>query len=166
MAYEMINKLIKNNKIFLITPSPSNDSIKSYIDILEKEKINLVIKATKDVLYDPEIYKMHNIDYIELDFDDGTIPSDIIIKKLLEIIKKYNYICVHCKAGLGRAPVLVTLMIMFEFNLKPEDAIIEVKKAVPRAFNSKQLIFLYNFKKDIYIKKQKNIKKQKKCIIC
>jgi FkbM family methyltransferase len=36
---------------------------------------------------------MHNIDYIELDFDDGTIPSDIIIKKLFEIIEKYNYIC-------------------------------------------------------------------------
>ena len=160
MAYQMTNKLIKNNKIFLITPSPTNESITNYIDILEKEKINLVIKATKDALYDPEIYKMHNIDYIELDFDDGTIPSDIIIKKILKIIEKYNYICVHCKAGLGRAPLLVTLMIMFEFNLKPEDAIIEVKKSVPKAFNSKQLNFLYNFKKDIYIKKQK------RCIIC
>ncbi len=162
----MTNKLIKNNKIFLITPSPTNESITNYIDILEKEKINLVIKATKDALYDPEIYIMHNIDYIELDFDDGTIPSDIIIKKLFEIIEKYNYICVHCKAGLGRAPLLVTLMIMFEFNLKPEDAIIEVKKSVPKAFNSKQLNFLYNFKKDIYIKKHKNNNKHKGCIIC
>jgi len=152
---ELINcELIKDNRIFLITPSPNERLIKDYIKILKEKSINLVIKATYDNLYNVSIYNKNNIEYIELQFDDGSVPTDDIILKLIEIIKQYNSICIHCLSGLGRAPVLMALILILQYNYKPIDAVIKIKKKIIYAFNTTQLEFLFNFKKSKYIKKE------------
>jgi protein-tyrosine phosphatase len=147
-------KLIKNNKLFLITPSPEHKYINDYIKLLKDNSIQLVIKATNNNLYDTKIYNDNNIDLIELDFDDGAIPNNNIILRMIDIGSKYNSICFHCMAGLGRAPFLATLILIFELNYKSDDAIHEIKKIIPKAFNSIQLNFLLNLKKKHYLKKE------------
>ena len=53
-------KIVKNSRVFLITPSPTEKNIKEYIDLLKSNSINLVIKVTVDKLYDHTIYKENN----------------------------------------------------------------------------------------------------------
>ena len=70
-------------------------------------------------------------------FDDGTLPSDDIINKFLEIVNKTFFnkenaskksaIAVHCRAGLGRAPTLVVIALI-EKGMSNMDAINVVKK--------------------------------------
>lgn len=70
-------------------------------------------------------------------FDDGTLPSDDIINKFLEIVNntffnkenaaKKPAIAVHCRAGLGRAPTLVVIALI-EKGMSNMDAINVVKK--------------------------------------
>ena len=54
-------------------------------------------------------------------------------------------ILVHCLAGLGRAPFMVTISLINE-NLEPYQAIELVRKHRPGSINSKQLGFLMNYK--------------------
>ena len=152
-------KIIKNNRTFIISSSPTDNNINNYIELLKKDNIDLLIKATPAELYDTNIYKLNDIDYLNLSFTDGMMPNDNIINDIIEIGKKYNSICVHCKAGLGRAPLLVALIFIFEFNMNPLDSIIEIKNISPKAFNTNQANFLFNFKKSKYNNKNN------KCII-
>jgi protein tyrosine phosphatase type 4A len=145
-------QIIKNDRTFLITPSPNEKNIKEYIELLKSKSINLVIKVTEDKLYDPSIYKDNNIDYIELSFNDGSVPNHEQVEKLIDIIKEYKSICVHCRAGLGRAPLIMTLILILEFKMDIYDTIEQIKLQIPNAFNKIQLNYLYKFKRNTYVK--------------
>lgn len=149
--------IVKDDRTFMITPSPNESNIKDYVDLLKSKSINLVIKATEDKLYDSTIYKDNGIEYIELSFSDGTVPDEEIINHLVGLTKDYKSICVHCKAGLGRAPIIMALILILEFNMDIYDTIDEIKKILPKSFNKIQLNFLYKFKRSKYIKKNKCI---------
>jgi protein tyrosine phosphatase type 4A len=144
-----------NNKFFIITASPNEKNINTYIDFLKNKNIELVIKVTNNTLYDLKIYEKSSIKLKELIFDDGSVPSDSIILELMNLIKNYNKICIHCVAGLGRAPLLMCLILILEFDYNRTDALIEIRKKIPYALNTIQVEFISDLKINKYKKSKK-----------
>jgi len=150
--------IIKNNRRFIVTSSPTNENIYFYITELKKKNINIVIKLTEKDLYDPIKFKDNDIDFIHIEIEDGNIPNEEDILKLIDIGNEYNSICVHCTSGLGRAPLVMSLLWILQFNQNPVDTIIEMRKLIRKCLNKFQLQFLTEFKIKKYIKK-------KQCVI-
>lgn len=151
-------EMVKNNRLFLVTASPKNDNIDEYIQYLKSKSINVVIKLTEKDLYDVTKFKENNIEFIHMELKDGNVPSKDDIIKLIEISDDYKSICVHCTAGLGRAPLVMCLIWILQFNQDPFDTASEIRNKIPNCLNQFQINFLTKFKRKEFIK-------EKKCII-
>lgn len=61
--------------------------------------------------YDKRHFTDVDIDHVEMYFDDGSNPSDDIIREFIAMSERYiqagRAVAVHCKAGLGRTGVLI-----------------------------------------------------------
>uniref|UniRef100_A0A7S2ZQE6 Tyrosine specific protein phosphatases domain-containing protein n=1 Tax=Rhodosorus marinus TaxID=101924 RepID=A0A7S2ZQE6_9RHOD len=90
-------------------------------------------------------------------FEDGGMPNDAIVNSWLKLVdfifdsKRDGYnaketIAVHCKAGLGRAPVLVALALM-ELGMEPINAIGLIRFKRRGAINGQQLQELVRYQK-------------------
>lgn len=145
-----------NNRVIIITQSPTFRNIVEYVEYLKENKINLVIKLTDEKLYDTAIYQLNSIDYKYMYIQDGMLPNIDQIAELYELSKKYNNICVHCKAGLGRAPTVGALLGLFMFKIDPFDLITEIKNQIVYALNRTQLNFILDFKIKKYDKKKES----------
>ncbi|CAJ0577282.1 unnamed protein product, partial [Mesorhabditis spiculigera] len=135
---------------FLITDRPSNATINSYIEELEKHKACAVVRVCEPS-YETDPLRTHGIDVLDWEFNDGSPPPPEVIEKWLHLAKEMfkehegQCIAVHCVAGLGRAPVLVALALI-EAGMKYEDAVELIRKNRRGALNQKQLIFLEKYK--------------------
>jgi protein tyrosine phosphatase type 4A len=137
-----------------VTASPTNDTIDEYIKELKKRGINIVIKLNEKDMYDTGKFKQNDIEFIHMEIEDGNIPDEENILKLIEIGNEYDSICIHCTAGLGRAPLVMSLLWILQFNQDPHDTAMEIRKLVPNCLNKFQLQFLTEFKRKKYIKKK------------
>lgn len=72
-------------------------------------------------------------------------------------------IAVHCKASLGRAPLMITIALIY-FGMDEFDAIEYIRKQIPGSLNSKQLKYLESNHTQIK-KSGKSNKKSKGCIV-
>lgn len=62
--------------------------------------------------YDRRHFTDAGMDHTEMYFDDGTNPSDEIIREFIRvsddvIVQRKQRVAVHCRAGLGRTGVLI-----------------------------------------------------------
>ena len=78
-------------------------------------------------------------------------------KKIIIFLERYNSIAFHCKAGLGRAPLILAICFIILFDYNSNDIIEKIRKEQPDAFNNVQLKYLFNFRKHKYV--------DSKCII-
>jgi len=154
MSFPLRCEITKNNRQFIVTASPTKDTIDEYIKKLKKRNINIVIKLNEKDLYDTGKFKENNIEFIHMEIEDGNIPNDENILKLIEIGNEYDSICVHCTAGYGRAPLVMSLIWILQFNQDPHDTAIEIRKYIPNCLNKFQVQFLTDFKRKKYIKKK------------
>lgn len=79
------------------------------ISIFQRDdmKVNHVIRLSKK-FYDENEFIQAGIKHTELYFPDGTIPPDRVIDKFFDILdEEDSVVAVHCKAGLGRAYVII-----------------------------------------------------------
>jgi cell division cycle 14 len=62
-------------------------------------------------IYDAKVFEKQGIKVFDLEFPDGTCPSEQILNKFIEIMKHYDYrnqgVAVHCRAGLGRTGTII-----------------------------------------------------------
>ncbi len=141
----------ENQRNFIISESPKNDTIDNYVNLLKKNSINLVINLTEHILYDTNKLKNANIDYLHLPVKDGDVPTDDKLKNLILFLQRYNSIAFHCVAGIGRAPLFCALTFIILFNYKPLDIITKIREKEPSAFNTIQINYLLHFRRNKYV---------------
>ncbi|SCM20804.1 protein tyrosine phosphatase, putative [Plasmodium chabaudi chabaudi] len=147
---------IEHGKIkILILDAPTNDLLPLYIKEMRNYNVTDLVR-TCERTYDDEEIKQAGINVHELIFPDGDAPTADIVNSWLDIvnnvIKNNCSVAVHCVAGLGRAPVLASV-VLIEFGMDPIDAIVFIRDRRKGAINKRQLQFLKTYKKK---KKKKN----------
>ncbi|KAI9101132.1 protein-tyrosine phosphatase-like protein [Phlyctochytrium arcticum] len=164
------------NMRFLIFDAPSDRTLPMYLGELEKQNVTDVVRVC-DPTYEKKFMEEHNIKVHDWPFPDGDPPPSQIVTDFLNLVsarfgnpqKKASSseqelvsdgpktcIGVHCVAGLGRAPVLVT-MALIEAGMAPLDAVIYVRERRRGAINARQLKFVESYKRR---------SRDKACIIC
>ncbi len=139
---------------YIVTSSPDSNSIYSYKNLLFKNNVTTVLRLCDQCTYDEEYLSTFNINVIHMPLKDGDVPDVETIKQWTEIISNAsNGIAVHCKAGLGRAPLFVCIGLILVCNMETFEAIDLVRKHIKGSLNSKQIDFLCN---TLQNKKKKN----------
>eukprot|EP01121_Diplochlamys_sp_Union-15-3_P001109 TRINITY_DN1096_c0_g1_i1.p1 TRINITY_DN1096_c0_g1~~TRINITY_DN1096_c0_g1_i1.p1 ORF type:complete len:155 (-),score=29.81 TRINITY_DN1096_c0_g1_i1:97-561(-) len=136
------------NLNFLVLGAPEPFELPKYVKTLQKNNVkNLVCCCERK--YDLKPFEENGIKVIEWVFNDGQSPPDELIEEWLKFVQskgKDGTIGVHCQAGLGRAPMLVAI-VMIESGMEPLDAIEKIRKKRRSAFNKTQVDFLMKYKK-------------------
>ncbi|KAK6026333.1 hypothetical protein TELCIR_04238 [Teladorsagia circumcincta] len=156
---------------FLITDRPSDSSINSFIEELDKHSARAVVRVCEPT-YATKPLRDHGIDVLDWEFSDGSPPPPEVIRDWLQLVRASfrdhpeHCIAVHCVAGLGRAPVLVALALI-EAGMKYEDAVELIRRQRRGALNQKQLNFLEKYKPTGELRKLRYSVdgKQKSCVI-
>ncbi|KAI7898932.1 protein-tyrosine phosphatase-like protein [Cokeromyces recurvatus] len=160
---------------FLITDTPSSNTISRYINEFKRWNVTDVVRCCK-ATYSPTILNEHGIKVHDWMFTDGDAPPNSVIDAWLnlvdllfkdttikEIKKKEPCIAVHCVAGLGRAPLLVAIALIEE-GMDPLDSIEYVRRHRRGSINQRQLKYLETYKRRRK-RKQYRIKNELKCCI-
>ncbi|KAM9180257.1 protein tyrosine phosphatase type IVA 1-like [Trichechus inunguis] len=148
------------NMRFLIAHNPSNASLNKFLQELKKNGVTTIVRVC-EATYSPTILEKEGIQVLDWPFDDGTPPSSQIVDKWLNLVKmKFREnpgccIAVHCVAGLGRGPVLVALALI-EGGMKYEEAVQFIRQKRRGAFNSKQLVYLENYRPKMCLRSRNN----------
>ena len=137
-----INKKLK----FLVFNSPTDQTVDQLNKIIDKYEMKLIFR-----LCDPT-YDMANIvnsTIIDILIKDGDFPSFINISDTIRSIDAYmtetdKQLCIglHCKAGLGRSPILTAILMMYYGNKTYDDYVKVVKvirDKIPGSINQIQL---------------------------
>lgn len=88
-------------------PMETMDGLRTFVPedyhaIFKKWKVNTIIRLNKKV-YDRRRFSEYGFQHYDLYFLDGSVPSDAILSRFLEITENNpNAAAIHCKAGLGR----------------------------------------------------------------
>ncbi|KAI8822153.1 protein-tyrosine phosphatase-like protein [Fimicolochytrium jonesii] len=150
------------NLRFLIFDAPSDRTLDLYWKELEKQRVTDVVRVC-DPTYDKKTLEAKGVAVHDWPFPDGDPPPAPVVAEFLNLVnskfgKEKNgtsaesavdnktTIGVHCVAGLGRAPVLVT-MALIEAGMAPLDAVIYVRERRRGAINARQLKYVENYKR-------------------
>lgn len=81
---------------------------KDLLSVFKKFGITRIVRLNNR-LYDENIFLKAGFNFTELFFEDGTIPPEAILNKFLDIMDTIDVVALHCKAGLGRTFVFISL---------------------------------------------------------
>ncbi|XP_033640205.1 protein tyrosine phosphatase type IVA 1-like [Asterias rubens] len=147
---------------FLIIHNPDKNGLDHFIKELKKRDIIEVVRVCNPT-YETKLLEDEGIEVLDWAFDDGGVPSNDIIDKWLDVLKKRftdtpgSCVAVHCVAGLGRAPLMVAVALM-ETGMGYEDAVTFIREKRRGAINAKQLVFLEKYRSRMRLKNKKNNK--------
>jgi protein tyrosine phosphatase type 4A len=147
------------NNLFLVSNSPIDNDMNEFLAILHKNHINTVVRLC-DKIYNENNMLDKDIHFYDMYIEDGSIPDDNAIKQFLDICSKHKNIALHCKSGLGRAPTMLCIDLIFKEKLDPMESMTLVRTKIKGAFNTKQVNFIIN-----EIPKKKNLYKSDNCQI-
>ena len=141
---------------FLITDCPDERSIATYIDSVKEYKVAHLVRAC-ETTYSAAALAKAGIQVHEFAFEDGSPPPAEVLKRWLDLIERLfvdakspdflgegERLAVHCVAGLGRAPVLVTVALI-EAGMDPLEAAQFVRERRKGALNTAQLRWLETY---------------------
>lgn len=136
---------------FFLCDAPNDANLDIYLQEFVKNGVKRVIRACAPS-YSTEKLAALGISVHELPFPDGGSPSAEIVEQWLALCKEtfdkkepQDSIGVHCVAGLGRAPVLVSIALL-ERGLNFEETVELIRAKRRGAINQKQLKFLREYK--------------------
>lgn len=142
---------------YIISSSPCSDNITQYIQILCDNNIKTVLRLCDTCEYDEKLLLNYNINVINMPIRDGDTPNRDEINEWIKIVNKESEgIAVHCKAGLGRAPLFVCIGLIKNGGMSDLEAIKLVRKHIKNCLNTKQLIFLCEELNNVNLHKRKN----------
>ncbi|KAJ3416057.1 Protein tyrosine phosphatase prl-1 [Chytridiales sp. JEL 0842] len=153
---------------FVIFDCPTETTLPLYLEELKTRNVTDVVRVCEPT-YNKAILENRDVKVSDWPFPDGSIPPATVIQSFLALCDErfpggiagvatapdvpdstaapLPAIGIHCVAGLGRAPVLVTIALI-EAGMKPLDAVDFVRKRRRGAFNNVQLTYLVeNYKR-------------------
>ncbi|WWC67309.1 uncharacterized protein I206_101217 [Kwoniella pini CBS 10737] len=105
----------------------TSNAMKCVMEVFEKEHVGLVVRLN-DELYDRRHFLDRGMEHIEMYFDDGSNPSDEIVREFIRLAEhtievKGQKVAVHCKAGLGRTGVLIGAYLIYKYQFSAQEVI-------------------------------------------
>lgn len=138
---------------FLILDAPSETNFPAYLKEFKKYGVGDIVRVCEPS-YPAALATEENIKVTDWPFADGEAPPSDIVSNWVQLCNERfdsvavgeppACIAVHCVAGLGRAPVLVAIMLI-EAGMEPEDAIELIRRKRRGAINNKQIDFLQGY---------------------
>ncbi|XP_051022035.1 protein tyrosine phosphatase type IVA 2-like [Acomys russatus] len=150
------------NMRFLITHNPNNATMLKFMEELKNYRVTTLVRVC-EATYDKALVENQGIQVLDLPYHDGAPPPDKIVDEWLGLVKSKfreepgTCVAVHCVAGLGRAPVLVALALI-ESGMKNEDAVQLIRQRQRGAFNTKQLLFLEQYRPKVRARSKSRFK--------
>jgi len=153
-----------NNIHFFIFQTPTQQNIVQYASQLYNNGVKYIICLTTP-LYNPAILTEHGIIYDNIFIKDGDVPElDHLLKWFDLLDDQINNIGIHCNAGIGRAPLMVVIALIY-LGMNYLDAIDHVRHVIKNALNTVQLNYIYKIHKTIK-KMYKKRHSLNSCYIC
>jgi len=142
--------VVKDNCKFLIMDAPSNSNLNFYIEHLQEHRIETLVRTCEPTYEHNDLAKA-GIKVIDMHFSDDACPSRNVIEEWLNIVKNENInhdrpVAVHCVAGLGRAPLLVAIALIYFAKMNAVESVELIRSLRRGAINQKQLQYLKNIK--------------------
>ncbi|CAI9726210.1 specificity phosphatase CDC14A-like isoform X1 [Octopus vulgaris] len=117
-------------------------SPEAYLPYFREHNITAVVRLNKKI-YDAKRFTDAGLDHYDLFFVDGSVPTDNIVRKFLEISEKCDGgLAVHCKAGLGRTGTLIACYIMKHYRFSAAESIAWLRVCRPGSVIGPQQNFL------------------------
>ncbi|KAF3927392.1 hypothetical protein ABW21_db0205422 [Orbilia brochopaga] len=102
------------------------DSFRNVLEYFYTEDVGVVVRLNSH-LYPAEYFNKMGITHLDMIFDDGTCPSDSMIRKFINVCNKTianrKKIAVHCKAGLGRTGCLIGAYLIYRYGFSANECI-------------------------------------------
>ncbi|KAG8923707.1 cell division control protein 14 [Tulasnella sp. 418] len=116
------------------------------LEYFNAKNVKLIIRLNNP-LYDKNTFLERGMDHMELYFDDGTNPTDEIVRKFIDVseqvIESGGVVAVHCKAGLGRTGTLIGAYLIYKYGFTANEAIAFMRIVRPGCVVGPQQQYMY-----------------------